>query len=109
MTKTYAERRQETYFKAAVEIYKLVVEIADENIDNPPEGTAVSDATLTWAASLIETTFKKAEALENLGHEETPATTRQARRLANFRWAAQARTAAGRKQKADILASLNNV
>lgn len=96
-TKTYSEIRQAAYFKAAVEMYKLVVTIADENIDNPPEGREnVSQANVTWAASLIETTFKKARAIEELGHEETVASVRQERWLSKYRWAAEARTAEGR-------------
>jgi hypothetical protein len=97
-TKTYAERRQAAYFAAARELYKLVVEIADENIDSPPEGRQkVSTATTLWAASLIATTYKKAAELERQGHEETVASVRQERQLYNLRRAALARTAEGRE------------
>lgn len=106
MTRTYSERRQRAYFTAAIDLYKLVVEIAEENIDNPPEGEAVSQANLTWAASLVETTFKKAFDLEEKGHEETIADTRTERRLAQHRELARARTAEGRAHMKRILAKL---
>lgn len=106
MTKTYGEMRQAAYFAAARDLYKLVVLIADENIDNPPEGTNVTDANKIWAASLIETTFAKAFALETLGHEETPASTRTERQLARVRETARARTGEGRALKAKILAQI---
>jgi hypothetical protein len=107
VTKTYGEKRQEAYFRAAIELYRLVVEIAEENIDNPPEGREnVSEANLTWAASLVETTFAKAYDLEDKGHAETITSVRWENRLARERESARTRTAEGRKLKADILAKL---
>lgn len=103
-TKTYGERRQETYFRAAIEMYRLVIAVAEENIVNPPEGAEnVSDANLIWAASLIETTFKKGDALEQLGHEETVATPRWNNRLARERASAHRYTAEGKALIARIL------
>lgn len=107
MTKTYSERRQEAYFRAAIELYRLTVEIADENIDNPPEGAEnVSDANRVWAASLIESTFKKGHGLEDMGHEETIASGHWERRLGRERERASARTAEGRALKTRIIAKL---
>jgi hypothetical protein len=106
MTKTYSEQRQEAYFRAAIELYRLTVQIADENIDNPPEGEAVSQANITWAASLIESTFRKASELDDLGHSETIASTRLANRVARERAAAQARTGEARARHARVRKSL---
>lgn len=106
MTKTYTEVRQEAYFRAAIELYRLTVQIADENIDNPPEGEAVSEATVIWAGSLIEGTYRKARDLEDTGHEQGIASTRWERRLSRERGSAEARTAEGRRLKAAILARL---
>lgn len=108
MTKTYSETRQQTYFTAAVEMYKLVIVIADENIDNPPEGEAVTEANKTWAASLIETTYAKGQVLEANGHDEVPCSTRQLRHLSKHREAARARTAEGRALRQRILDKLNS-
>ena len=107
-TKTYSEQRQDVYRRAAIDLYKLVVEIADENIDNPPEGVEnVTEANKVWAASLIDTTFRKAHELDDLAHGETIMPVRASNRLARYRAAAQARTGEGRALKAKILAKLN--
>jgi hypothetical protein len=105
MTKTYSEVRQDACFKHAVELYKLVVQIADDNVDCDP--THTSAATIVWAASLIDKTFEQADTLENQGHEEAVATSRQENWLRHHRALAQARTGEGRRLKASAVAAVD--
>src|SRR5262245_31824574 len=85
MTKTYSEIRQAAYFRAARELYAVAAEVANETANDPLD--AITQANLVWAASVSATTFKKAQALEDLGHEEAVASTIQETNLRKARQA----------------------
>lgn len=85
--KTYGELRQDAYFAAARALYDIAREAAQDVFEQsvPP-----SKATLDWIGNLWDTTFAKASVLEDLGHAETPATTRQNNQLYEKRALARA-------------------
>jgi hypothetical protein len=80
MTKTYGELRQETYFRAAIEMYRLCVTIWEDNLGPNAPGIQ-TEANERWALSVLTNTYRIARELEDRGHEQTVASTRWSNRL----------------------------
>ena len=69
MTKTYSEKRQAVYFKAARELRKIAGEILDD-VQTPTE---LRGDTASWAKNQAAFTARKANEIEDLGYGETVA------------------------------------